>query len=199
MIEILNSIPETILAATATGAGNAYALPPNASQVTWQSVFATAPAAAHIHIEVSNDNSAWAEVSNSSATVTTATTFNTSALFIRANLVSKTGGSTFSVILVAKSALDLVTPPAASAVVATTEFPALDSGVNSLATGAQIKAFTSDDTALTGDTTAETSFTLSGTVLNAVALPVYADEAAAAALATGDFYQTAAGALRIKL
>ena len=44
-----------------------------------------------------------------------------------------------------------------------------------------------------------TKLHINGTVLNMPGLPVFADEAAAASLATGDLYQTATGELRIKL
>ena len=44
-----------------------------------------------------------------------------------------------------------------------------------------------------------TKLHINGTVLNMPGLPVFADETAAASLATGDLYQTATGELRIKL
>lgn len=103
MITIAAGVSKTLLdAVTGTGAGTAYALPESVTQVSWQTVFGTTPDAAHFHLEASNDNTNWSEIDASSSVTPELRTVNTSALFIRANLVSKTNGTTFSVTLVAK-------------------------------------------------------------------------------------------------
>lgn len=81
-------------------AGTTFALLPVAQLVTWQTSFGSAPSAINIIIETSLDNVAW----NTSATTTVTAgeigTFITSALFIRASIVSHTDGDTVTVSIV---------------------------------------------------------------------------------------------------
>ena len=189
---INEGVVTTLLSAvTTTGAGTSYALPAAATQITWQTLLSTAPSAIHIHLEVSEDNSVWAELDVSTSTTSESRTINTNAAFIRANLVSFTGGSSYYVLITVKrigAKRDIASLAATSAVSAAQEFAVNNAGTNEKATAAQIKAFT-----------LASPVAITGIVLNAAALPVFADEAAAAALTTGDLYQTAAGAVRIKL
>jgi hypothetical protein len=103
MIAIQKSVAETILdAVTVTGAGSTYALPASSVQVTWQALYSSAPAAVSLVLQASNNNSDWITIDTTTNTAGEVRTVNISANFIRANLVSKTGAVTFSVIVVAK-------------------------------------------------------------------------------------------------
>ena len=86
-------------------AGDVFALPAQAVLVTWQTSFGSAPVAINIIIETSLDNVSWSTVATTTATGGATGSFNTSAVFIRASIVSHTNGDTVTVQLVSKTAL----------------------------------------------------------------------------------------------
>lgn len=92
------------LAGTTATNGTEYALPgQDGSSITWQSVFSSAPSAVNVVLQLSNDGITYYTVDTSTNTAGEIRTFNTSARFARARLVSKTDGGTTTIILNAQS------------------------------------------------------------------------------------------------
>ncbi len=93
---------DAISAATHTSA--AFALPSVATQITWQTIFDSAPSSVTILIETSLDNITWSTSDTSTATAGAIRTFNSSALFVRARIsaISAGGATQVTVIIVAK-------------------------------------------------------------------------------------------------
>lgn len=102
----LNQEVTLLDAVTATGAGTGVALPGNrAILLTWITKFGTAPSAVSLTLEGSSDGgTTWNVLDTSTSTSAVARTITTSMPLIRANLGSKTNGTTFSVLAVARNA-----------------------------------------------------------------------------------------------
>jgi len=96
--------PSNSIDAAAIGVqnGTAFAMPAAASSLTWQVVLGTAPVSLTVLLQTSNDNSTWNTTDTSTATTGEIRTVSSSALFVRARVSANSGGSTVSVILVAK-------------------------------------------------------------------------------------------------
>jgi hypothetical protein len=107
MVLINKGVPLNLLdnIAIANGAGSAFALPSVATQITWQTVVVTPPGAIQVDIQTSLDGTNWDSVDSSTNVNGESRTFNTSAVFIRANIISHSGGDFITVELVAKSVL----------------------------------------------------------------------------------------------
>lgn len=89
------------LAGTTATNGTEYALPGNkACAITWQVIFSSAPSAVNVVLQLSNDGVTFVTADTSTLTTGEIRTVNTSAKFVRARLVSKTGGGTTTVSLV---------------------------------------------------------------------------------------------------
>jgi hypothetical protein len=99
---VTNLIPA--LTAVGSVTGSTFAMPAAPCMVTWQIILDTAPASCTIQLQASNDGSTWATVDTS--TSTTSGRINTNyvaAPFIRARMTANSGGTTFSVTIIAKS------------------------------------------------------------------------------------------------
>jgi hypothetical protein len=88
----------------ATHTSTAYALPAVATQITWQTIFDSAPSSITVLIETSLDNITWSTADTSTATAGAIRTFNSSAVFVRARIsaISAGGATQVTVIIVAK-------------------------------------------------------------------------------------------------
>lgn len=79
-----------------------YALPlAMAKLITWQYTFASAPSAVSLALQMSNDNSVWTDLDTGTATAgETKNAAVTAAAFIRARIVSQTGGGNQTVTVI---------------------------------------------------------------------------------------------------
>ena len=101
---VLLSNVKTLINAAAIGAqtGTAYAAPANANTFTWQTIYTGGPSAVNVVIEGSLNNSTWATIDTSTATAGEIRTFNSNIAFFRARMVSNTGGTTITVLIIPK-------------------------------------------------------------------------------------------------
>lgn len=90
--------------AITNGNGTTFALPANASQITWQTSFTSNPASITVQIQTSLDNVNWFSVASSSLVTGDGGTIYSSALFIRCSIIASSGGSGITCGLVAKNA-----------------------------------------------------------------------------------------------
>ncbi len=83
--------------------GSTFALPVKAGVASWQTVFGSAPGAATINLQVSNDGTNWTTIDTSTSTAgETRQIAAPTALFVRATISAAAGGSTTTVIFVYK-------------------------------------------------------------------------------------------------
>jgi len=87
-----------------SGNGTTFALPGNASQITWQVSYSVAPASITIQIQTSLDNTNWFSVATTSSIATDGGTIYSSAGFIRCSITASSGGSGITCGLIAKNA-----------------------------------------------------------------------------------------------
>jgi len=75
------------------------AIPRSVLALTWLTVFASAPSAVSVELQVSNDNTNWFTLDTSTATTGEAREFSdpVNYLFIRARKASQTGGGALTV------------------------------------------------------------------------------------------------------
>lgn len=101
----LSQVANSFNAATVTTSnGTTFALPANASQITWQTSFASNPASITVQIQTSLDNTNWFVVATSSVVAGDGGTFYSSAKFIRCAITASSGGTGITCGLVAKNA-----------------------------------------------------------------------------------------------
>jgi hypothetical protein len=104
MNSLLGSIVKALISAAAIGAqtSTAYAVGPNCNTFTWQTVYTGGPSAVNVVIEGSLDGTTWATLDTSTVTGGEVRTFNSNVAFVRARMVSNTGGTTVSVYIIPK-------------------------------------------------------------------------------------------------
>jgi hypothetical protein len=114
MITLSNSVAQKILDAVPPAPidGVVFALPVVATQFTWQTSFVGTPSAVSIQILTSLDNITFSVVDSSTNTAGESKTVNSSAAFIKAKIVSITGGTAVTVTVIAEESHNVVvTPP----------------------------------------------------------------------------------------
>jgi len=82
---------------------SAFALPARATQITWQTIFGTAPASITVQIKTSNDGLTYTTVDSSTVVGGESKTFVTSALFVKARINAISGGANITVTVVPKT------------------------------------------------------------------------------------------------
>ena len=106
MILLNKGVPALSIAGTAIGAqtGTVFALPSRAVYIAWQTGYTDSPSAVNVVLEVSVDGVTWNTLDTSTLAVgETRTIGPTAAGFIRARMVSNTGGTLVSVSILVKN------------------------------------------------------------------------------------------------
>ncbi len=103
---LLLALPFALLDAVTNGIqnGTSFALPARSSQLTWQTIFGTAPASVTNLLQLSLDNSNWATIDTSTSTAGEIRTVQVNGGWVRARQSAVSGGSTTTVLLDAKDA-----------------------------------------------------------------------------------------------
>ena len=107
MVLLNKGVPALLINGSAIGAliGNVFALPARAVYISWQTGYTGSPSAVNVVLEVSNDNLVWNIIDT--ATDAAGELRNVSGLvsagFIRARMVSNTGGTLISVSILVKN------------------------------------------------------------------------------------------------
>jgi len=96
VLALLNAV------AAAVAPGSTFALPSRATQVTWQTVYGTAPASITIQLQISMDGTNWSTVDSSTNVNGEAKTVQFNAPFVRGNISAITGGTTVSLLIDAR-------------------------------------------------------------------------------------------------
>lgn len=105
MTLLSKNIPKFLVDAVANGAGvesDVYALPDQSNTLTWQTFFGTAPASCTFKLWGGLDGETFSVIDTGTAVAGEVRTLNTNVKFVYVELDAVSGGSTFSVLLVAK-------------------------------------------------------------------------------------------------
>jgi hypothetical protein len=154
---ISRGLSQTLLNAVAAAPviSTEYAIPARAVQLSWQTIFGSAPSSIQVDIEGTTDNVNWSQIDSSTSTTGVIRTVNTSVIAIRANLVAVSGGSGITVIAVPK-VFEIV---ATGGIPVFTTAPILGDGTTGNRVSLQVGAF--NRTVVNG-TGASTNITVTG-------------------------------------
>ena len=106
MVLLNKGVPALSINGAAIGAqsGTIFALPSRAVYIAWQTGYTGSPSAVNVVLEVSLDGIIWNTLDTSTLTAGEARTVGpTAAAFIRARMVSNTGGTLISVSILVKN------------------------------------------------------------------------------------------------